>query len=64
MKDTGVSNILGLLDLGLDLNSLVGVQCSPLSVIGVGGNSCSSQVACCSNNTYVSYAPLSVLTSS
>ncbi|KAL1720117.1 hypothetical protein EV715DRAFT_250828 [Schizophyllum commune] len=37
---------------GLDLDSLVGVQCSPLSVIGVGGNSCSSQVACCSNNTY------------
>ncbi|KAF9045401.1 fungal hydrophobin-domain-containing protein [Panaeolus papilionaceus] len=33
-------------------NVLVGMQCHPLSVVGVGGNSCNSQPVCCENNEF------------
>ncbi|KAH8822442.1 fungal hydrophobin, partial [Flagelloscypha sp. PMI_526] len=33
-------------------NTAVGLNCSPLSVIGISGNSCSSQPVCCSNNNF------------
>ncbi|KAI0668048.1 hydrophobin [Trametes maxima] len=48
----GVSTLLGLLGVVLqDLNILVGVSCSPISVVGVGsGNACSSNAVCCDNN--------------
>ncbi|KAI0646332.1 fungal hydrophobin [Trametes meyenii] len=44
--------LLGLLGIVLgDLTGLIGLNCSPLSVIGVGsGNACSSNVVCCTNN--------------
>ena len=38
-NDSVVSAILGLLDLVVDPDVLVGVQCSPLSVVGVGSGS-------------------------
>ncbi|KAK0447417.1 hydrophobin-251 [Desarmillaria tabescens] len=48
-----VSTLLGLLGVvvggvGVD----VGLTCSPISVIGVGGNSCSAQTVCCENNSF------------
>ncbi|TFK37336.1 hydrophobin [Crucibulum laeve] len=50
------STVLGLCGLlGIDVSSLtalVGVTCSPITAIGVGGNSCNSQAVCCSNNTF------------
>ncbi|KAF8799956.1 hydrophobin-251 [Phlegmacium glaucopus] len=30
----------------------VGVNCSPLTLIGLSGNSCSAQPVCCSNNSF------------
>ncbi|KAK0200381.1 hydrophobin-251 [Desarmillaria ectypa] len=45
--------LLGL--LGVVVGSVgvdVGITCSPLSVIGVGGNSCSAQTVCCANNSF------------
>ncbi|TFK65627.1 fungal hydrophobin [Pluteus cervinus] len=48
-----VTELAGL--LGLDLGSLtpqVGLFCSPLSILGAGGNSCSAQPACCTGNTF------------
>ncbi|KAF5351510.1 hypothetical protein D9758_007193 [Tetrapyrgos nigripes] len=48
-----VSALLGL--LGIDIGSVtaqVGVTCSPISVIGVGGNSCTAQPVCCENNSF------------
>ncbi|KAF9552928.1 hydrophobin-251 [Agrocybe pediades] len=45
--------LLGLLGIVLqDVTALVGLGCSPLSVIGVGGNSCTAQPVCCINNSF------------
>ncbi|KAK0184183.1 hydrophobin [Armillaria mellea] len=44
---------LGLLGVVIgDLTANVGVTCSPITVIGVGGTSCTSQTVCCDNNTF------------
>ncbi|KAF4621007.1 hypothetical protein D9613_000979 [Agrocybe pediades] len=50
---TTVASLAGL--LGIDLGSitgLVGLSCSPLNILGVGGNSCSAQPVCCTGNTF------------
>lgn len=48
--------LLGLLGIVLnDLNVLLGLDCSPISVVGVGsGSACSANVVCCENNAVVS----------
>ncbi|THU96841.1 fungal hydrophobin [Dendrothele bispora CBS 962.96] len=47
------SLLLGLLGIVLqDLNVLLGVNCSPISVIGVGGTGCTAAPVCCQNNTF------------
>ncbi|KAI0646336.1 fungal hydrophobin-domain-containing protein [Trametes meyenii] len=48
----GVGAILGLLGVVLEgVTGLVGLGCSPISVVGVGsGNACSAQTVCCQNN--------------
>ncbi|KAF5348533.1 hypothetical protein D9756_009540 [Leucocoprinus leucothites] len=49
------SNLLGgLLGLGLGpITGLVGLNCNPISaIVGIGGNSCSQQPVCCSNNSF------------
>ncbi|KAI0635181.1 fungal hydrophobin-domain-containing protein [Trametes polyzona] len=50
-SDAG-SFLLGLLGVVVEgLDALIGLQCSPLSVVGVGaGNSCSANTVCCENN--------------
>ncbi|KAL1713286.1 fruiting body protein SC1 [Schizophyllum commune] len=51
--DKQVTNLLGPLGLSLgSVTGLVGLNCSPLSVIGVGGNSCSSQTVCCTGDKF------------
>ncbi|TFK87822.1 fungal hydrophobin, partial [Polyporus arcularius HHB13444] len=50
-SDPVTSLLLGLLGIvvqGVDV--LVGVTCSPISVIGVGGGECNANVVCCQNN--------------
>ncbi|KAK0205203.1 hydrophobin-251 [Desarmillaria ectypa] len=50
---TPVSTLLGLLGVVLgNLGVDVGITCSPISVIGVGGNSCSAQTVCCEDNSF------------
>ncbi|KAK0187135.1 hydrophobin-251 [Armillaria mellea] len=50
---TLTSTLLGLLGVVIgDVGVNVGLTCSPISVIGVGGNSCSAQTVCCSNNSF------------
>ncbi|TFK37463.1 fungal hydrophobin-domain-containing protein [Crucibulum laeve] len=46
-------SLLGLLGLvASSITGLVGVTCSPISVIGVGGNSCNAQAVCCTDNSF------------
>ncbi|KAK7692065.1 sc3 hydrophobin [Cerrena zonata] len=46
------AQLLGLLGIVLqDLNVLLGINCSPISVIGIGGNSCSANPVCCDDNS-------------
>lgn len=51
--DANLAQLSGL--LGVQLPSVpgdIGLSCNPLSVLGLGGNSCSAQPVCCTNNTY------------
>ncbi|KAI0674327.1 fungal hydrophobin-domain-containing protein [Trametes maxima] len=45
--------LLGLLGIVLgDITGLIGLNCSPLSVVGIGsGNACSANAVCCTNNS-------------
>ncbi|OCH85440.1 fungal hydrophobin [Obba rivulosa] len=40
--------LLGIVVEGVDV--LLGVDCSPITVIGVGGGNCNSNVVCCEDN--------------
>ncbi|TBU28460.1 fungal hydrophobin-domain-containing protein [Dichomitus squalens] len=50
--NNAVSALLGLLGVTLEgITGSVGLQCSPLQVVGLGGgNACSQQPVCCQNN--------------
>ncbi|TFK70619.1 hydrophobin-263 [Pluteus cervinus] len=48
-----VTELSGLLGIALpNIAGLIGLGCSPLSILGLGGNSCSAQPVCCSGNTF------------
>ncbi|KAF8881624.1 fungal hydrophobin-domain-containing protein [Infundibulicybe gibba] len=50
---SAVGLLAGLLGIVLGpITGLVGLTCSPLSVIGIGGNSCSAQPVCCTGNSF------------
>ena len=58
--------LLGLLGIVIDgVDALLGLECSPITIVGLGsGNACSANVVCCENNSIVSVymvaSPLSV----
>ncbi|KAF9461123.1 fungal hydrophobin-domain-containing protein [Collybia nuda] len=48
-----VALLLGLLGVVVgDITGLIGVTCSPLTIIGGGGSSCTAQPVCCTNNSF------------
>ncbi|KAF9047206.1 fungal hydrophobin [Hymenopellis radicata] len=50
--DPLVSVILSLLGIVLpDLTAIIGINCSPLSVVGVGGSECSANPVCCEDSS-------------
>ncbi|KAF8806918.1 hydrophobin-263 [Phlegmacium glaucopus] len=47
------SLLLGLLGINVgSVTGLVGLTCSPLTIIGVSGTSCNQQAVCCTNNSF------------
>ncbi|KAF5325853.1 hypothetical protein D9611_000538 [Ephemerocybe angulata] len=46
-----VATILGL-GINVGLNVMVGLTCSPLSIFGIGENSCTGEIVCCTNNSF------------
>lgn len=47
------SGILGLIPIVADVTALVGLNCSPISVVGTGaGCEANQEPLCCSNNKY------------
>ncbi|KAF6745633.1 fungal hydrophobin-domain-containing protein, partial [Ephemerocybe angulata] len=54
-----VSTLLGLLGIVVQpITALVGLTCSPISIIGLPGNSCSAQPVCCTNTLSMALSPL------
>ncbi|KAF8993276.1 hydrophobin, partial [Cyathus striatus] len=52
-SDPTTASLLGLLGIVLSpITALIGFNCSPLSVAGIGGNSCTAQPVCCTNNQF------------
>jgi len=51
-NDKTASLIISLLGLVVPQSTAVGLNCSPLSILGVGGNSCNAQPVCCENNNF------------
>ncbi|KAF9483029.1 fungal hydrophobin [Pholiota conissans] len=47
---TGVAGLLAAL-LG-PITGIIGVTCSPITVIGASGTSCNEQPVCCTNNSF------------
>jgi len=54
-----VSQLLGLLGVQALIGELVGINCSPITVIGLGGTKCTQETLCCTGNSYVSIEYLS-----
>ncbi|KAF8054235.1 hydrophobin-251 [Lyophyllum atratum] len=51
--DQSIAGLLGFLGIALQgLTGQVGVTCNPISVIGIDGNSCTSQPVCCTDNSF------------
>ncbi|KAF9261021.1 fungal hydrophobin [Marasmius fiardii PR-910] len=51
--DDSLSGLFALLGINVqDVTAQVGLTCNPISVVGVGVNSCKGQTACCENNGF------------
>ncbi|KAK0187131.1 fungal hydrophobin [Armillaria mellea] len=62
-----VGKLLGLLGVVLsDVTALVGITCTPITILGIGTASCEDQTVCCQNNTFngiiaIGCVPISIL---
>ncbi|KAF9220613.1 fungal hydrophobin [Gyrodon lividus] len=51
--NSGAASLLGILDILTSVDGLVGLSCTPITVIGTGsGADCQQQPVCCTGNTY------------
>ncbi|KAK0470645.1 hydrophobin 2 [Armillaria novae-zelandiae] len=52
-SSSAVGLLLGLLNVVLsDVTALVGITCTPITIVGLNSNSCNQQTVCCQNNTF------------
>ncbi|KAF9478131.1 fungal hydrophobin [Pholiota conissans] len=50
---TSLGTLSGLLGLLLpSLGGLIGLNCSPLDILGIGGTNCNQQPVCCTDNSF------------
>ncbi|KAI0822559.1 fungal hydrophobin [Trametes gibbosa] len=49
-EDPVAKLLLGLLGIILGPDVAVGLECSPISIIGIGGGNCDTHTVCCENN--------------
>ncbi|KAF8889937.1 fungal hydrophobin-domain-containing protein [Infundibulicybe gibba] len=48
-----VGLLTGLLGILIEpITAIVGLSCSPIDILGIGGNSCNAQAVCCENNSF------------
>ncbi|KAI9069428.1 hydrophobin 2 [Trametes sanguinea] len=62
-NSAAASAILGLLGVVVqDVTAIVGLNCSPVNVVGVGGsNACQAQAVCCEDNSHGSLISIGCL---
>ncbi|KIY49461.1 fungal hydrophobin [Fistulina hepatica ATCC 64428] len=48
--DLGLSGLMWLLGMGIDVP--VGLNCDPIPVSGIGSLACTAQTVCCENNSF------------
>ncbi|KZV59388.1 fungal hydrophobin [Peniophora sp. CONT] len=49
----GLGGLLDLIPIDLQgLNIPIGLTCTPINVLSIGGNTCQQQTVCCENNTF------------
>ncbi|KAK7036698.1 hypothetical protein VNI00_011363 [Paramarasmius palmivorus] len=52
-NDPSIATVLSGVGVNVqDITGQVGLTCSPITVIGVSGNSCNAQTVCCENNNF------------
>ncbi|KAF8553190.1 fungal hydrophobin [Imleria badia] len=49
---TQLFGLLGVADILAGVTGPVGLGCSPLTIVGIAGNSCSQQTVCCTGNNF------------
>ncbi|KAF9047459.1 fungal hydrophobin-domain-containing protein [Panaeolus papilionaceus] len=67
VADSPFTSILGLVGVAVgSLTGLIGANCSPITGIGLGGNSCSATPVCCTGNQFnglinIGCSPINIL---
>ncbi|KAF8985269.1 fungal hydrophobin-domain-containing protein [Cyathus striatus] len=52
-SSSSIASLLAIVGVAVqDVTGLVGVTCSAISGVGVGGDSCTAQPVCCTNNSF------------
>ncbi|KAJ2934924.1 hypothetical protein H1R20_g2195, partial [Candolleomyces eurysporus] len=46
------TTITGLLGITGSIGKLLGVSCTPINVVGLGGTTCTQQAVCCTGNNF------------